>query len=64
MKIQGNLIKTIVSENGMFLTQSDNVEKNERVFSSKVYGEDMSIWTEWTKEQMDEFLESRKDFEL
>jgi len=60
MKIQGKTIKCLVSEEGMLLTQSGEVNPEDRIFSSKIYGEDTNSWVEWSKEEVDTFIKERK----
>lgn len=55
MKIIGEIIKHIYSEEGVLLTQSDEVVPEERIFSSKIYDENINNWTEWTLEAVSEF---------
>lgn len=56
MKLQGISIKSIVSEPGMLLTQSFEVVPEERIFSSKVYDNNLDNWTEWTRDEVALFL--------
>lgn len=57
MKLQGLTIKTIVSEDGMLLTQAGEVPAEERTFSSKVYDDNLDNWVEWTQDDVNNFLE-------
>lgn len=61
MKLQGFTIKTIVSAEGMLLTQSGDVLPEERVFSSKVYDDNLSNWAEWTNEEVENFIQEHKE---
>ena len=56
MKLQGLTIKTIVAEEGMLLTQAGELPVNERIFSSKVYDENLNNWVEWKTGQVEDFL--------
>lgn len=52
-------IDLILAEDGMLLTQSNDVPKEDRIFSSRVYDSNPDNWTEWTQEQVDKFIEER-----
>lgn len=59
MKVQKGIIKVVVADEGMLLTQAGEVPVEERMFSSRVYDENPDNWTEWTQEQVDKFIEER-----
>ncbi len=59
MKIRKGIIKIVVADEGMLLTQAGEVPVEERIFSSRVYDENLDNWTEWTQEQVNEFIEER-----
>ena len=59
MILTGIMIKTIVADEGMLLTQAGDVPVEERIFSSRVYDENLDNWTEWTQEHVDTFIEER-----
>lgn len=61
MKLQGFTIKTIISTEGMLLTQSGDVLPEERIFSSKVYDDNPSNWVEWTDEEVENFIQEHKE---
>lgn len=60
MKLQGIMIKTIIADEGMLLTQAGDVPADERVFSSRIYDSNLENWTEWTQEQVGKFIEERE----
>lgn len=59
MKIRKGIIKIVVADEGMLLTQAGEVAPEERVFSSRIYDSNLENWTEWTQEQVDRFVEER-----
>lgn len=59
MKIRKGIIKIVVANEGMLLTQAVEVPMEERIFSSRVYDDNLDNWTEWTQEQVDKFIEER-----
>lgn len=56
MKLQGLTIKTIVAEEGMLLTQAGEIPAEERIFSSRVYDDNLDNWVEWTLTQVQGFI--------
>jgi hypothetical protein len=59
MKLQGLTIKSIVADEGMLLTQSGEIIPEERIFSSRVYGDNLDNWVEWTATDVDKFIQDR-----
>ena len=49
----------IIANEGTLLTQAEEVVPEERVFSSRIYDSNLENWTEWTQEQVDQFIEER-----
>lgn len=60
MKKQGIIIKTIVAEEGMLLTQAADIAQENRTFSTKVYDNNLDNWVEWTKEDVETFIQERE----
>lgn len=54
-----NKIDLIIADEGMLLTQAEEVVPEERIFSSRIYDNNLENWTEWTREQVDKFIEER-----
>lgn len=54
-----NKIELIIADEGKLLTQSSDVSKEDRIFSSRIYDSNMVNWTEWTQEQVDKFIKER-----
>ena len=54
-------IDLIIADEGMLLTQVEEVTLNDRIFSSRVYDSNMENWTEWTQEQVDKFIKERSE---
>lgn len=52
-------IDLVIADEGMLLTQAEEVAPEERVFSSRIYDSNLENWTEWTQEQVDKFIEER-----
>lgn len=60
MEVQGKTIRVIVASEGALLTQANEVPQNERIFSSKVYGEDIENWKECSIEEAEQFIAERE----
>lgn len=45
----------IIADEGMLLTQAKEVTADERIFSSRVYDDNLDNWVEWTQEQVEVF---------
>lgn len=56
-------IDLIIADEGMLLTQAGEVTPEERIFSSRVYDSNMENWTEWTQEQVEEFIAQMEQVE-
>lgn len=52
-------IDLIIADEGMLLTQAEEVTPDERIFSSRIYDSNLENWTEWSQEQVDKFIEER-----
>lgn len=52
-------IDLIIADEGMLLTQAEEVAPEERIFSSRIYDSNLENWTEWTQEQVNKFIEER-----
>lgn len=52
-------IDLIIADEGLLLTQAEEVVSEERIFSSRIYDNNLENWTEWTREQVDKFIEER-----
>ena len=50
-------IDLIIADEGTLLTQAGDVLAEERIFSSRIYDENLDNWVEWTQEQVDRFIE-------
>lgn len=61
MKLQGITIKSITADEGMLLTQAVEVPAEERIFSSKVYDDNLDNWTEWTITDAEEFIQKQTE---
>lgn len=48
-------IDLIIATEGMLLTQAKEVIADERIFSSRVYDDNLDNWVEWTPEQVEVF---------
>lgn len=53
-------IDLIIADEGMLLTQTGEVTPEERIFSSRVYDSNMENWTEWTREEVEKFIQERE----
>lgn len=49
-------IDLIIADEGMLLTQAGEIPVEERIFSSRVYDKNLDNWTEWTHEEMEQYL--------
>lgn len=56
-------IDLIIADEGMLLTQAEEVVTEERVFSSRIYDSNLENWTEWTQEKVDEWIDSTKQID-
>lgn len=56
-------INVIIADEGMLLTQSENVPIEERFFSSRVYDNDLSNWQECTLEYAEQIIAQRDKIE-
>ena len=45
-------INLIIAAEGMLLTQAKDVASEERIFSSRVYDDNLDNWVEWTLEEV------------
>lgn len=52
-------IDLIIADEGMLLTQAEEVAPEERIFSSRIYDSNLDNWVEWTQEEADKFIEER-----
>lgn len=64
MKLQGKTIKTIVADKDMLLTQAQEVAQEERIFSSKVYDDNLSNWRECSMEEAEKFETGKTQKEI
>lgn len=53
-------IDLIIADEGMLLTQTGEVTPEERIFSSRIYDSNMENWTEWTREEVEKFIQERE----
>lgn len=53
-------IDLIIADEGMLLAQTGEVTPEERIFSSRVYDSNMENWTEWTREEVEKFIQERE----
>jgi murein L,D-transpeptidase YafK len=60
MEIRKGIIKIVVADEGMLLTQSGEVPVEERIFSSRIYDENLDNWTEWTEDDVEKFIQERQ----
>jgi hypothetical protein len=56
-------IDLIIADEGMLLTQAGEVPVEERIFSSRVYDNNLNNWTEWSQEQVEEFIAQMEQVE-
>lgn len=56
-------IDLIIADEGMLLTQAQEVAPEERIFSSRVYDKNLDNWVEWSKDEVDVFIQEHKDAE-
>jgi hypothetical protein len=53
----------IIADKGMLLTQAGEVLPKDRIFSSRVYDNNLNNWTEWSQEQVEEFIAQMEQVE-
>lgn len=53
-------IDLIIADEGLLLTQAQEVVVEERFFSSRIYDNNLDNWTEWTQEQVEKFIQERE----
>lgn len=53
----------IIADEGMLLTQAGEVLPKDRIFSSRVYDNNLNNWTEWSQEQVEEFIAQMEQVE-
>lgn len=58
--IKHDKIQLIIADEGKLLTQSSDVSKEDRTFSSRVYDSNMGNWTEWTQDDVEKFIQERE----
>lgn len=56
-------IDLIIADEGLLLTQAQEVTSEERIFSSRVYDDNLDNWTEWSWGQVEEFIAQVKQVE-
>jgi hypothetical protein len=56
-------IDLIIADEGMLLTQAGEVPVEERIFNSRVYDNNLNNWTEWSQEQVEEFIAQMEQVE-
>jgi hypothetical protein len=54
-------IDLIIADEGMLLTQAGEIPVEERIFSSRVYDDNLDNWEEWTKEDAEKFIQDREN---
>lgn len=57
-------IDLIIADEGMLLTQAAEVAPEERIFSSRIYDNNLNNWTEWTLESVNDFQETIKNLNI
>lgn len=50
-------IDLIIADEGLLLTQAQEVTSEERIFSSRVYDDNLDNWVEWTREEVEKFMQ-------
>lgn len=57
-------IDLIIADEGLLLTQAQEVVTEERIFSSRVYDNNLDNWVEWTLKDVEIFIQEQEANEV